>query len=613
VLVQDNRIQGNLAGAGDGGGIAVRYTNQDAISIEGNVIVNNVSGLAGGGLSLLDAANVSITGNTIARNDSTATASEAFSGGPTISTEQPAGIVSRAHSAGLNQQLGVSNGFSDPDPFTGNIIWQNRSFYWEVGIGLREGTPLFWDLGVLGAVGPMNPVDSVLTSLTGPDGADYSGSGNSIADPLFADPYFNIARGLLVLPEPTTGIETAVALDEGGNAIDVAFGPLTLTGDYTATGTGAGAAGTAGVLAVAGGSNPSGSRAATATAGIGGASGGGSCFITTASPGLSEVLAGCVVAFAVLFAAIGLGLKGRIRRGIKATLLGLVLTTLTTAVFFVLGAASAQAEIVVQCPGDIDGDAVPDPYLADGETLNPDYDPDVVCMHVAAGDGFVNMADGRLQYIFSFSDVTGIPENEVTMRSMVGATFPAPTIKVPEGKKFYLTLTNVGMMVRPDLFDPHTVHFHGFPNAASVFDGVPSASISINMGASLTYFFYLVEPGTFMWHCHVEATEHMQMGMLGQIYVTPTQDGTEYEDPDGSGRTYTMFAYNDGDGSTGYDVDYPIQIASFDPDFHDASFTVQPLPFAMMEDKYPMLNGRGYPDTCNISPPRPRTSALSAP
>jgi len=251
----------------------------------------------------------------------------------------------------------------------------------------------------------------------------------------------------------------------------------------------------------------------------------------------------------------------------------------------------------------MDGDAIPDAVFPAGHAQegedNPDYDPDVVCRHMAAGDGFINMADGRLQYIFGFNDVTGVPEDEVMMVSMLGATFPAPTITVAEGQKLYLTLTNVGMMVRPDLFDPHTIHWHGFPNAAPIFDGVPSDSISINMGSSLTYFYNIVEPGTFMWHCHVEATEHMQMGMLGQIYVTPAQNGTEYADPDGSGRTYTKFAYNDGDGSTGYDVEQYLQIAAFDPAFHDASYTVQPLPFALMDDKYPLLNGRGYPDTVN--------------
>ena len=59
------------------------------------------------------------------------------------------------------------------------------------------------------------------------------------------------------------------------------------------------------------------------------------------------------------------------------------------------------------------------------------------------------------------------------------------------------------MAVRPDLFDAHSVHWHGFPQAASVFDGVPDASISINMGASLTYYYKANDAGTYMYHCHV--------------------------------------------------------------------------------------------------------------
>lgn len=106
-----------------------------------------------------------------------------------------------------------------------------------------------------------------------------------------------------------------------------------------------------------------------------------------------------------------------------------------------------------------------------------------------------------------------------------------------------------------------------------------------------------------MYHCHVEATEHMQMGMLGNLYVHPRQDGTTIEYPANSGKSYSTFAYNDGDGSTGYDVDFAIQVGSFDSTFHDASLNVQPLPFALMRDDYPMLNGRGYPDTVQIEGP----------
>ena len=249
------------------------------------------------------------------------------------------------------------------------------------------------------------------------------------------------------------------------------------------------------------------------------------------------------------------------------------------------------ATAFVQCPGDSDGDAVID-------SNNPKYN-NVKCMHLAAGDGFVKMADGKLQYIFGFSDMTGVAEDDSIAKGTLAAAFPAPTIVLNEGEEFYLTLTNVGMLMRPDLADPHTVHFHGYPNASDMFDGLPDASISVNMESSLSYYYNIVEPGTYMYHCHVEATEHMQMGMLGNLYVKPRQNGRTFSDPDGSGRKYKEFAYNDADGSTGYDVEYPIQIGSFDSTFHDASMNVQPLPFADMKADYGMLNGRGYPDTVN--------------
>ena len=55
---------------------------------------------------------------------------------------------------------------------------------------------------------------------------------------------------------------------------------------------------------------------------------------------------------------------------------------------------------------------------------------------------------------------------------------------------------------------------------ATIFDGEPMVSLAINQGASLTYYYKLTgREGTYLYHCHVEATEHMQMGMLGNLYV----------------------------------------------------------------------------------------------
>ena len=251
-------------------------------------------------------------------------------------------------------------------------------------------------------------------------------------------------------------------------------------------------------------------------------------------------------------------------------------------------AGIASATVYSQCPGDLNGD---------GDNIDFGEDSTAKCMHLTGSDGYIKMADDRPMYMFGFGDLTGTPDNQIMTEGVLAAEFPAPSIELQQGEEFYLTLSNVGMVMRPDLFDPHTVHFHGFPNASSIFDGLPDTAVSINMGASLTYYYNISDPGTYMYHCHVEATEHMQMGMLGNLYVHPAQNGTVYSDPDGSGRTYTKFVYNDGDGSTGYDVEVPLQIGSFDSRFHDASESTQPLPFAEMADNYPMLNGRGYPDT----------------
>lgn len=228
--------------------------------------------------------------------------------------------------------------------------------------------------------------------------------------------------------------------------------------------------------------------------------------------------------------------------------------------------------------------------LLSGGTVTAACPPNLKYMRLGASDGYAKMADGTDLYTFGFVDLTGVPEDMVMDASYNNGDFPAPTIIMNEGDTFYLNLTNVGMKMRPDLFDEHTVHFHGFPNASAVFDGEPMASIGTKMMSTLTYFYRPVDPGTYMFHCHVEATEHMEMGMLGNLVVRPQQNGTTING-------YDQFVYNDGDGRTGYDVEAILKIGDFDPVFHKNDETFQPLPFADYEARYFMLNGRGYPDT----------------
>ena len=233
---------------------------------------------------------------------------------------------------------------------------------------------------------------------------------------------------------------------------------------------------------------------------------------------------------------------------------------------------------------------------------------------------------------------------------VMNGNIPAPLAAFDEDDEFFLTLTNVGMIMRPDLFEQHTVHFHGYPNASSFYDGVPDASVAINIGASFTYYYLAPDAGTYFWHCHITPPEHLQMGMVGQLYVRPRQDRvpqggslytylgyqnginepasnpkpdlrtvcntardilcsatmpaavntvTQGNDLLGNSQKYT---YNDGDGSTAYDVEYPLQMHGFDPNFHFVGMTFNPEMFADMKDKYFLLNGRSYPDTVAAGP-----------
>jgi FtsP/CotA-like multicopper oxidase with cupredoxin domain len=241
---------------------------------------------------------------------------------------------------------------------------------------------------------------------------------------------------------------------------------------------------------------------------------------------------------------------------------------------------------------------------------------------------------------------------------VLNGNIPAPLLAFDEDDEVFLTLTNVGMIMRPDLFEQHTVHFHGYPNASSFYDGVPDASVAINIGGSFTYYYLAPDAGTYFWHCHITPPEHLQMGMVGQLHVRPRQDRVPsggdlytylgYQNGVGlpagivadlrtvcnpgkdilcsatmpaintgakrpsqgalcSGAASTSpttprYAYNDGDGSTCYDVEYPIQMHGFDPNFHFVGMTFNPEMFVDMKDKYFLLNGRGYPDTVAAGP-----------
>ena len=280
---------------------------------------------------------------------------------------------------------------------------------------------------------------------------------------------------------------------------------------------------------------------------------------------------------------------------------------LSAALFLFFGVATVLAAAQRYCP--------PGGILSTADNASMSIGSGAVyCLHLGAGDGFTQMADGAPSYIFGFQDVVakGFPLDTLVPDSTLGAQFPGPTLRLKEGNTYFINLTNVGLQNRPDLFDPHTIHFHGFPNQIPFYDGEPMGSFGTNMGATFTYFYQPHDPGTYMFHCHQEAAEHMQMGMLGAAFIDPIQNDNAAMLALGTTRGGTApppfqgFAYNDNDASlsftTGYDVQMPLQLAAFDPYFHWNDMCYQPPRFAFMDDLYPMFNGRGYPDTVNTDP-----------
>jgi len=248
VTIDGNLIQGNMTGSGNGGGIrAFAVNGQDVadspaddtswyrLNIFNNMIVNNVAGNSGAGISLQDVARANIVNNTIARNDSTATSALAFQAGQANSTPQPAGIAAGVHSAILQGLFGLAQpGYSDP-LLVNNIVWQNRSWYNDATLNAGAGglapnpAGQYWDIHVMGSVAStdphLNPDYCILTSLTNPaTGFDYTLGGadatNSSVSPGFLSPYFN-------------EVESTTIVDEGGNAINIRFTPLSASaGNY---------------------------------------------------------------------------------------------------------------------------------------------------------------------------------------------------------------------------------------------------------------------------------------------------------------------------------------------------------------------------------------------
>jgi len=288
LVINANLIQSNTAESGSGGGIRLQQVNGtdvatfpngcivaltgqlgacilgrtpaydywNSVAVTNNIIVNNVAGWDGAGISLQDSLNVSIINNTIASNDSLASsgvltqsigtpqasapAGNCVQPGPTGATSascpQSAGVTSTQNSTLLTTTftgLSITCPFGTAYPCTSisnpllinNLIWQNRAFYIGItGAGTGSlnqqnlvslfnaftGTPApvqtasgqcgsgvsYWDIGVRGDTGPTNHTGGLLNPaysvITSTTG--YGTTNHNTASPSFVTQYCNGSR-----------------------------------------------------------------------------------------------------------------------------------------------------------------------------------------------------------------------------------------------------------------------------------------------------------------------------------------------------------------------------------------------------------------------------------
>lgn len=160
-----------------------------------------------------------------------------------------------------------------------------------------------------------------------------------------------------------------------------------------------------------------------------------------------------------------------------------------------------------------------------------------------------------------------ILEDVVAAAWTYNGTVPGPMIRVTEGDK-------VRVIVKNDLPDPTTIHWHGIavPNAM---DGIPGVTQDpILPGESFTYEFTASPAGTYMYHSHFDGDIQVGAGLYAPFIIDPKEPPAPIPDVD----VVLMFSemlIKDGQ-------------------------TFGAMPMSGMEPNYFTINGKAFPNTETI-------------
>ena len=107
-----------------------------------------------------------------------------------------------------------------------------------------------------------------------------------------------------------------------------------------------------------------------------------------------------------------------------------------------------------------------------------------------------------------------IGDATVRMLSYNGS-IPGPTLKVPQGATISVHVTNHGDLEA-------TVHWHGL-RLENRYDGTHDTQAPIPIGETFTYQVHVPDPGAHWYHPHIREDYGQEMGLYGNILVTPSE------------------------------------------------------------------------------------------
>jgi len=163
---------------------------------------------------------------------------------------------------------------------------------------------------------------------------------------------------------------------------------------------------------------------------------------------------------------------------------------------------------------------------------------------------------------------------------------PGPTLYVKEGDSLTIDFWNVSQGAG------HTIHLHGL-DVDQENDGVPHLSYTVEHMEHGYYRFKAPHPGTYLYHCHVISSIHVQAGMYGMLIVHTKSDSL---------KTW--------EGGHSYEREFSILTSEIDTFWHQDTVLEQGhdhMIHSAVIPKYKpqffLVNGHAYPNATNYELP----------